>query len=241
MLLIHTAESHGLSAPCSVRYIELTGERIHEGTRKKIQNFFGCAIASQYGCYEANSIAYECPQGNMHVMGSNVFVEILDDNSRSVRGVEGAVVITSLKNKVMPFIRYKIGDRGKMRAGDSCPCGNCSPILELTKARDNDMIVNADGSRTHSDIFAHAVEMVNLVTENIVQYQIIQKDYGDFDVILVLDEQEEGDATKELLIQALGDFAKGKTFHFMMEHRLFPDKRTGKLAWFQSERRKGEE
>lgn len=177
----------------------------------------------------------------MHVMGSNVFTEILDDDNRPIRGGEGAVVITSLKNKVMPFIRYKIGDRGKMRAGDSCPCGNCSPILELTKARDNDMIVNADGSRTHSDIFAHAVEMVNLVTENIVQYQITQKDYGDFDVILVLDEEEEGDATKELLIQALGDFAKGKTFHFMMEQRLFPDKRTGKLAWFQSERGKGEE
>ena len=235
MLLIQTAEDHGLSAPCSVKYIELTGERIHKDTRKRIQDFFGCAAASQYGCYEANSIAYECPQGNMHIMGSNVYVEILDDKNCPVRGGEGTVVITSLQNKVMPFVRYKIGDRGRMTAGMSCQCGNCSPMLELTKARENDMIVNPDGSRTHSDIFAHAVEMVNLAIENIVQYQIVQKNYGDFDVFLVLDEDEEEDATKELLIQALRDFAKGKKFHFMLKDRLFPDERTGKLAWFQSE------
>ena len=235
MLLIQTAEKNGLAAPASVKYVELTGERIYKGTRKKIQDFFGCATASQYGCYEVNSIAYECPQGNMHVMGSNVFVEVLGENDCPALGKEGNIVITSRQNKVMPFIRYKTGDRGTVREGTSCHCGNSSPILELTKARENDMVLNSDGSKTHSDIFAHAVEMVNLATENIVQYQIIQKDYGDFDVLLVLDDEEEGDTTKELLIQALGDFAKGKDFHFIRKDRIIPDMRTGKLAWFRSE------
>lgn len=235
LLLIQAAEKQKRPAPASVKYIELTGERIHDSVRRKIEKFFGCAVASQYGCYEANSIAYECPQGNMHIMGSNVFVEVLDESGDFVEGKEGNIIITSLQNKVMPFVRYKIGDRGKMRKGTSCPCGNCSPILELTEARENDMIVNRDQSKTHSDIFAHGVELVNLATENIVQYQVIQKDYEDFEISMVLDEEEEWETTKELFLQALEDFAWGKNFQFVLKDRLLPSEKTGKLAWFQSE------
>jgi len=46
------------------------------------------------------------------------------------------------------------------------------------------------------------VEMVNLATENIVQYQVVQKDYEEFEISLVLDEVDEFEMTKELFIQA---------------------------------------
>ena len=36
-------------------------------------------MTNQYGCYEANSIAYECPCGNLHWMEENIYVEVLDD------------------------------------------------------------------------------------------------------------------------------------------------------------------
>jgi len=135
----------------------------------------------------------------------------------------------------MPFVRYKIGDRGSIRKNISCKCGNCSPIIELTKARENDMVVNRDQSVMHSDIFAHAVEMVNLAMENIVQYQVIQKDYEEFEISFVLDEVDEFEITKELFIHALEGFAQGKTFHFKLKDRLFPNEKMGKLAWFKSE------
>ena len=61
---------------------ELNSERFTGETKWKIKDFFQCPAASQYGCYEANSIAYECPCGNLHVMTDNVYVEVLDEGGR---------------------------------------------------------------------------------------------------------------------------------------------------------------
>lgn len=235
-LLVHTAKEHGLPPIQTVRYIELNGERIPDGVRRELQEFFDCPVASQYGCYEVNSIAYECPCGNMHVMEGNVYLEVVDSEQKSVWDREGEIYLSSLQNKVMPFIRYKVGDRGRMRDGSCCPCGNSAPVVELTEARDNDFIINEDGSRLHSDILAHAVEMTNLVLEfSIVQYQIVQKGYSDFDIFLVLDDEEEKGEAARLFLQSLGAFAEGRSFHFHFPECLLPGEVTGKLAWFVSE------
>lgn len=234
-LLVHVAKEHDLPPLETVRYIELTGERISNGGKRELKEFFSCPVASQYGCYEVNSIAYECPCGNMHVMEGNVHLEVMDVEQKSVWDREGEIYLTSLQNKVMPFIRYKVGDRGRIRDGSSCPCGNSAPIVELTEARDNDFIINEDGSKLHSDILAHAVEITNLVLEfSIVQYQIVQKGYSDFDIFLVLDDKDEKDEAARLFLQSLGAFAEGRSFHFYFPDCLLPGEATGKLAWFVS-------
>ena len=102
-----------------------------------MEAFFNCKVASQYGCYEVNSIAYECPFHKLHVMTENVYVEIVEDNQ---------ICITSKHNRVMPFVRYKVGDRGRLCTDKNCSCGSQEPILELEMARDNDLIQKADGS-----------------------------------------------------------------------------------------------
>lgn len=236
LLLIHVAETHALPALPSVRYIELTGERIEKGVRERIQEFFHCRVASQYGCYEVNSIAYECPYGHMHIMNQNVYAEVLDESGTPVWEQEGAVVLTSLQNRVMPFVRYRIGDRGILHRNSSCPCGNHAPYIELTMARENDLIVNRDGSRMHSDLFAHAVEMVNLVSGSIVQYQIIQTEYEHFEVHIVLNDQDDKEEVIHLFLEALGTFTKDRHFEFFFPKELFPNEDTGKCAWFISER-----
>lgn len=235
-LLVYAAKENHLPPLETVRYIELTGERIPDGARREIKGFFGCPVASQYGCYEVNSIAYECPCGNMHVMEENVFLEVLNPEQKSVWDEEGELYLTSLQNKVMPFIRYQVGDRGRVRDGSRCSCGNPAPIVELTEARNNDFIMNEDGSSFHSDILAHAVEMTNLVLEfSIVQYQMVQKGYSDFDIFLVLDDESEKNEAVRLFLQSLGTFSEGRNFHFYFPACLLPGEVTGKLAWFVSE------
>lgn len=237
LLLIHVAETHSLPVLPSLRYIELTGERIVTSATKKIRGFFHCTTASQYGCYEANSIAYECPCGYMHLMNKNVYVEVLDDDDTPVWEQEGSVVITSLQNKVMPFIRYRIGDRGILYQKTSCSCGNDAPYIELTMARENDLIQNRDGKPLHSDLFAHAVEMVNLVLNSIIQYQIIQTDYEKFEVRMVLDDEEDKEEVIHLFFEALGAFVKDRHFEFVFLKELFPSEDTGKCAWFISKKK----
>lgn len=236
LLLIHTAETHALPVLPSLRYIELTGERIAHGVRERIREFFHCSVASQYGCYEVNSIAYECPYGHKHIMDKNVYVEVLDESDHPVWEQEGAVTLTSLQNQVMPFVRYRIGDRGILHKPSSCACGNKAPFIELTMARENDLVINRDGSRVHSDLFAHAVEMVNLVSGSIIQYQIIQTDYERFEIRFVLDEDEDREEVISLFMEALGTFTKDREFEFLFPKELFPHEATGKCAWFISKK-----
>ena len=50
-----------------------------ESTRRKLEEAFKCKISNQYGCYEANSIAYECPHNKLHCMEDNIYVEIVNN------------------------------------------------------------------------------------------------------------------------------------------------------------------
>ena len=72
-MLCDMAEQYGIWE--GLKYIEFTGEYLPETVRKRVENTFHCATANQYGTKEVNSIAYECPEGNMHVMSDNVYLE----------------------------------------------------------------------------------------------------------------------------------------------------------------------
>jgi len=53
---------------------------------------------------------------NLKIVGEKCFVEILDENGNKVAdGNEGYIVVTDFNNTITPIIRYKCGDRGKVR------------------------------------------------------------------------------------------------------------------------------
>lgn len=218
----------------SLRYIELTGEWLTDSLKKKIKKEFRCTVANQYGANEVNSIAYECPEGNLHVMEDNVFVEILGDDGRQKNiGEEGDVYVTTLHNRVMPFIRYKIGERAILYENDCC-CGHKGRIMDLCTGRCNDWVFQANGQKVTPYVFVRAIDVVNIIYDNcILQYQITQTAYDSFIVNLVVDEYSEGIC--ECFIQNLGhdELKKCKyTFHFI--DQLFPEK-NGKRRFFRND------
>ncbi len=226
LLLMHVMEKHNLPKLSELTYIELTGERVLQETKARIREFFQCNVASQYGCYEVNSIAYECPCGNMHVMGENVYAEIVGEDD---------ICVTSLNNQVMPFIRYKIGDKGNILRDVGCPCGSKEPVVELAMARENDWVYNADGSVSHSDMFCHVIDCINLTLEQAVsQYQIVQVDYDTFEVHLVVSAKREQPMVRELFLKHIRKYQPDRNYEFFFVDALYPSEKTGKLAWFVS-------
>lgn len=226
ILLTTMAKKHGLPPLPDLAYIELTGESITESARKSVREFFGCEVASQYGCYEVNSIACECPYGGLHVMSENVFVETVGEDD---------LCITSLQNKVMPFIRYKIGDKGKVIYEHSCPCGSREPVIDLQKVRQNDWIYHADGTVSHSDLFCNIVDKINLsLQQAILQYQIIQTDYEEFEVYIVINEEEDDLEIQTMFVTFYEKYQRKSKFTFYFVDYLYPSEKTGKLAWFVS-------
>ncbi len=228
LLLCEEAVHHGV--PSALRYIELTGEYLEAGVEKKIQDTFSCQTANQYGSKEVNSIAYACPEGKLHVMSDNVYVEMTD----GLYGEE--ICVTSLQNHVMPLVRFNMEDRGRLYKNVFCSCGRCGDILELEAGRSNDWILLKNGEKLHAYALMQIVQQLNYSLEGmILQYQIVQKEYDAFLVRLVL----EGKGVEKEICEVLQErFSKRLQYlvQLTVEYmtKLLPAHQTGKLACFMS-------
>lgn len=213
----------------SVEYIEFTGEYLDEKIRKETENVFSCKTANQYGLREVNSIAYECPRGHMHIMRSNAYVEVIHSNEDGI----GDICITSLKNYAMPYIRYNTGDKGCFKEV-SCSCGNTNPALEIHKGRDNDWIRISPDERMHPFVLIQLLSEVNALTENqIIQFQVIQKEYELFEVNIIPDKEYSKDVAEKLIVEKIRRWINEKIqISFKYYETLLPDMITGKIAVF---------
>ena len=170
----------------SIEYIEFTGEILSKSTRELTRSIFKCNIANQYGANELNSIAYECPCGNMHIMESNVYVESIESEKNSNMS---ELLITSLTNYTTPLIKYRIGDFGEISYVD-CACGKRGKILTLMSGRSNDYIECEDGSQISPYVFIKAVDCINNGMKGVIkQYYIEQTGINHFIVKLYVDDE----------------------------------------------------
>ena len=151
--------------PKSLKGVFSTAEVLYEWQREAIESAFSCKVFNQYGSREIPNIALQCRHGNFHVFTDMVYLESLN------RQHEDRFLVTSLTNRVMPFIRYEIGDSGRLRAGD-CPCGSPFPLMEMEFCRSNDIIVTPGGKRIYPSYFIHLLDGV----KGINQYQFVQNE-----------------------------------------------------------------
>ena len=157
-------EQH-MRMPKSLKGVFSTAEVLYEWQRETIEAAFACKVFNQYGSREIPNIALECRHGNFHVFTDMVYLESVNMQH------EERFLVTSLTNRVMPFIRYEIGDTGRLRVGD-CPCGSPFPLMEVEFCRSNDIIVTQSGKRIYPSYFIHLLDGV----EGINQYQFVQNE-----------------------------------------------------------------
>ena len=137
-----------LPMPASLIGVYSTAEMLADSQRELMQEAFGCKVFNQYGCREVPNIAWECRHGHMHVFADLVHLESVDMESEG----EARFLVTSLTNRLMPFIRYDVGDSGRLLEGD-CPCGSPFPLMEMGLCRKNDLIRTRAGATFHPAYF----------------------------------------------------------------------------------------
>ncbi|MFC2082815.1 hypothetical protein ACFLSG_02105 [Candidatus Bipolaricaulota bacterium] len=113
---------------------------------------FGCKVVDYYSCDEVGNIAWECPvnEHKLHISTDGCVVEVVDESGAPLRAeTEGLILVTNLFNRTMPFVRYRLGDRGSLLGeGDvRCPCGYLGPSLTLLAGREEDYWWLPDGRR----------------------------------------------------------------------------------------------
>lgn len=242
VLLCAYIKKHYEKSPISFKYVEFSGEVLTETVREAAMQVFGCKVADQYGANEVGSIAYECPYGNKHIMRSNVFIEIVDDagtvlaNSEDLKTAEGNIVITSKTNRTMPFYRYNLGDKVKIK-NNSCCCGCSGKIIEVVAGRWNDYAVFEDGYKIHSFIFVEIFDFINKITDGTVkQFYIVQKSYRQFDVMLYVDDEIDGEYIERLFLTKLeNEHLKTSEFIFRYTDQLFEVCNGKKYMYFKNQ------
>ena len=178
-LALHLQDHPLKAAAKSLRLIELQGEYLPTEYQEVIRRVFACGVANQYACHELWVLAYSCPNGSMHVLEDEVFIEILDELGQPVQdGQVGQVVVTGLHQRAMPFIRYELGDRARFLP-ESCGCGRTWRRLELTGCRQAQIFVTADGRQFDALFFIQTLQATNLAPLHFIlrMYQIVQKSH----------------------------------------------------------------
>ena len=175
---LHNLAVHSLQAGPRLRRplraVIATAEPLTAAMRATIERAFQCPVYNRYGSREAGDIASECHhQRGLHVNPLFTRIEVVDDLGQPLGyGHEGQLLVTNLHNRVMPLIRYAIGDRGVLRAPERCPCGVSWPTIVALTGRVNDWVFLSDGSRLRCS----ALESVLVQLPALKRFQIHQVD-----------------------------------------------------------------
>lgn len=111
-----------------IKRIICSSEPLTPSMRKEIEEVWGCKTLRQWGMTElglANAI--ECVEQNgFHLNNPDFLVEIIDPKTgkQLLPGEEGELVVTTLRRRCMPLIRYRTRDITTL-IDEPCTCGAC--------------------------------------------------------------------------------------------------------------------
>ncbi len=116
----------------SLRLAVVTGELRSRTLRQELEKTFGFQTREIYGASEVPFVAAECPEGGGMHLDPRFLVEVLDPQSQKLvpEGESGELVITDLKKKAQPSIRYRTGDITEGLELSPCPCGRTTPKMK---------------------------------------------------------------------------------------------------------------
>lgn len=127
-----------------------------------------------YGANEVGHVAFQCAlRHGYHINLDSLHVEILVGNRPAELGERGEIVVTNFDLRVMPIIRYRVGDIAQRIDGD-CPCGCRFPLLGHIAGRSDGFILSTDGK----PFSALEVSLLLKSVQGVKQYRLLQEEKG---------------------------------------------------------------
>jgi len=216
-------------AAVGLELILCTGETLTTSRKEFLQKAYRCPVLNEYGATECGIIAFPCPQNKLHLMSSNLYVEIINpDTGRSTEpGESGEVVLTELNSYAMPFIRYRLGDM-VVAENNRCSCGLELPVISRVQGRVGEIILTPDNKKV-------ALVVLDRVMEKYVQrFKAFQRAIDRLEVMIEKYpgyKPEQAENMKADLKLFLGDKMR---IDFSLTDRIPPDP-SGKLRCFISD------
>ena len=212
-----------------IKTVIVTGEKLVNSQRRVIEEVFTAKVVQEYGCSEIGVIAFDCPHGSMHVMSSNVIVEVVKDG-RSVIDEPGEIVVTELNARSFPFIRYKLGDLGVLKSAP-CRCGLTWPVVEIKEGRIDDYIITPEGTRVYDAVLAYTF---NGYKEYITMFKAVQRESGELDINVVVTDKCDDNILSRCCGELKSRISREINIKFIKVKSIEREK-SGKLRYFVSE------
>ena len=163
------------------RAVWYSSEPMFEHQRDVVNRAFRAPIVGLYGSAERVVSAAQCEKGCYHLSLVDGFVE---GQFGRLKTREPAAV-TTIMNRVMPLIRFELGDDIRMDPEASCECGRTLPIMEPVITKKEDWVETPSGRRVSSSILTWAFKDLSGVRRS----QIIQADARTIEVHVDADEE----------------------------------------------------
>ncbi len=156
------------------------GSSVSPEMRRAIERAFTGRYREDYGSAEFGDMACDCPQQSGLHLFMDLFVIEIVRHGRPARDNElGKVLVTDLTNRAMPFVRYEIGDVGRLTS-EPCPCGRASPRI-VVEGRWQDTLVADTG-----EVFTNDRVMDFFYPRPDVQdFQLVEKRPRNFELLVV--------------------------------------------------------
>ena len=138
----------------------LSADYVPEVLIKKLKIEYNCQVFTHYGLTETGyGCAVECSQQDgYHIRENDIYLEIINPDTGQVLddGNWGEIVITTLKRKAMPLIRYRTGDWGAFES-KRCECGTFLKTLKRSRGRISNRIYFEDNKYINMSEFDEVI------------------------------------------------------------------------------------
>ena len=162
---------------CRPRLLITAREKMEEMLLGSLKEQFDFEHFNIYGSRECGILGWECKSHRgLHVNDDQVLLEIspLDEAIQHDDSSVGEVIITTLNNQAMPFIRYRQGDLAKTIKG-RCGCGSNFSMISQVEGRASELLYLPSGRVLPAYYCAHIIRDTIEVFNNIRQFLTVQE------------------------------------------------------------------
>lgn len=106
-----------------IKTIRPSGGKFTQEMILAVEKAFSAHVRENYGTAELGTVGFDCSKNRrQHLLSELYYIEFIRHGKHVAPGELGEIVITDLRNRIAPLIRYAIGDVGRY-FNAPCRCG----------------------------------------------------------------------------------------------------------------------